>query len=538
MKKLFIILAFIPLISFAATPFVNVFQGGTGVQNIQTGGIVYGNGTGSIATTSQGTAGQILAWLNGHPSWAATTTFNTGLTYVNGNVTCDVASASIAGCLSAANWTTFNNKQAAITFGASSTILFSNGSTANFMATSSIFAPGTNGNVLAYLNGSWQPSATTTFSGTSPVTAVQTGNIITIACSTCLTSNAVTSVFTRTGAVTAQSGDYNTSLITENAANLYFTNARVLAALTGQIVSASNFFATNTAATSTFQGLAFTSATGTNLVLSGSSTEPWFNSASSSIGKLLLANLGLCNGATQKPIVDATGAWTCGVDANSGGSVTDFFTHPINFGVTMSATTTPMSFNGNFYANNGTFGTTSAYAILGAQGIFGSQIPIFDIATTSSSTAATSSVFRINPNGNVGISTTSPWARLSIVATTTNTALGVFPAIIVASSTTNKSLWGIDHDGVPIVAVQNTSNSNRAAGTSTLASGLVTVSTNRIKTGDWVWLAYCMATTTSKSSVAAALAVKTITNGVSFVASSSSNVDNRDICWEIHRPSY
>src|SRR3990167_3468691 len=47
---------------------------------------------------------------------AATTTFtgSTGLTYANGNVTCDVATGSVPGCLSAANWTTFNNKQGSI----------------------------------------------------------------------------------------------------------------------------------------------------------------------------------------------------------------------------------------------------------------------------------------------------------------------------------------------------------------------------------------------------------------------------------------
>ena len=49
-------------------------------------------------------------------------------------------------------------------------------------------------------------------------------------------TNLVTSVFGRTGAVTAQSGDYNTSQVTENG-NLYFTNARAVSALTGQNIS-------------------------------------------------------------------------------------------------------------------------------------------------------------------------------------------------------------------------------------------------------------------------------------------------------------
>ena len=49
---------------------------------------------------------------------------------------------------------------------------------------------------------------------------------------------AVSSVFTRTGAVVATSGDYNTLQVTENT-NLYFTNARAIAStLTGYAAAA------------------------------------------------------------------------------------------------------------------------------------------------------------------------------------------------------------------------------------------------------------------------------------------------------------
>jgi hypothetical protein len=44
-----------------------------------------------------------------------------------------------------------------------------------------------------------------------------------------INTDAVTSVFGRTGAVVATSGDYNTSQVTENVANLYYTEARVSA---------------------------------------------------------------------------------------------------------------------------------------------------------------------------------------------------------------------------------------------------------------------------------------------------------------------
>jgi hypothetical protein len=51
-----------------------------------------------------------------------------------------------------------------------------------------------------------------------------------------LDNNAVTSVFGRTGAITAQSGDYNTLQVTENT-NLYFTNQRARFAISGDATS-------------------------------------------------------------------------------------------------------------------------------------------------------------------------------------------------------------------------------------------------------------------------------------------------------------
>lgn len=56
-------------------------------------------------------------------------------------------------------------------------------------------------------------------------------------------------------------------------------------------ITATKFVATSTTATSTFQGLSFTSATGTNIVMSGSSTFPWLNSASSSFTTLAVPSI-------------------------------------------------------------------------------------------------------------------------------------------------------------------------------------------------------------------------------------------------------
>jgi hypothetical protein len=73
--------------------------------------------------------------------------------------------------------------------------------------------------------------------------------------------NAVSSVFSRTGAVTAQSGDYNTGLVTESG-NLYYTLPRWATALAGTTTDAlpqgitnryysTNLFSTDLAATTT-----------------------------------------------------------------------------------------------------------------------------------------------------------------------------------------------------------------------------------------------------------------------------------------------
>lgn len=57
------------------------------------------------------------------------------------------------------------------------------------------------------------------------------------------------------------------------------------------VITATNFIATSTTATSSFRELSFTNATGTNLVMSGSSTFPWLNSASSSFGTLAIPSI-------------------------------------------------------------------------------------------------------------------------------------------------------------------------------------------------------------------------------------------------------
>ncbi|HET9641601.1 MAG TPA: hypothetical protein VFP46_01985, partial [Candidatus Paceibacterota bacterium] len=64
--------------SASFTSALPVTSGGTGWGSIASGALVYGNGSSAVATTSQGNGGELLAWMNGVPSWISTTTLNVG----------------------------------------------------------------------------------------------------------------------------------------------------------------------------------------------------------------------------------------------------------------------------------------------------------------------------------------------------------------------------------------------------------------------------------------------------------------------------
>jgi hypothetical protein len=141
-----------------------------------------------------------------------------------------VASATNTGKLSSTDWSTFNNKQAALSF------------TAPLVNTSNtISIPAATSLVDGYLdNLDWVKfntayndsiiSAAVTGTTTKTLTLNQQDGGTITASWTDDNTDAVTSVFGRTGAVVAVSGDYNTSQVTENT-NLYFTDARSRAAL-------------------------------------------------------------------------------------------------------------------------------------------------------------------------------------------------------------------------------------------------------------------------------------------------------------------
>jgi hypothetical protein len=108
-------------------------QGCTNATSIGTDKLLYTNhagdtvlGAASSTIFGTGTGGQILGWANGQPSWVGTSTPNTGLFYATSTNTfgCNTAGSAQFGCLTSTDWTTFNNKQATLSF---STPLILNG---------------------------------------------------------------------------------------------------------------------------------------------------------------------------------------------------------------------------------------------------------------------------------------------------------------------------------------------------------------------------------------------------------------------------
>lgn len=180
----------------------------------------------SALTLTGGTAGQYLTWLNGVPTWSATTTFATtsnsggwGFNMANNIQTLNIPTqdgTQVLGLLSAANWSTFNSKQPAGNYitslttdvtasgpGAAAATIANNAvtyakfqqvaansvvgnntsATANAisLSTTSLFAAGTAGQVLALdASGNWRPQSTTTFSAGTNVSLLTQGNNIQI----------------------------------------------------------------------------------------------------------------------------------------------------------------------------------------------------------------------------------------------------------------------------------------------------------------------------------------------------------------------
>jgi hypothetical protein len=229
------------LASQVGTSILSVANGGTGWANIFAGAIPYGNGTGALSTTTAGTAGNVLALLNGVPTWTATSTL-----------------ATISGTLNLATQVTGDLPFANLTQGAANTVLANpTGATADFqaVATSTFFGIGTNGQILAQINGAIGWVATTTLSTISGALnlATQVTGDLPFANLTQIAGNSIL------GNISGTTGDVG-AIATSS---LYTgTNGQVLARVNGTWVGV----ATTTAGTGlTYTGTAFNVNTSQNI---------------------------------------------------------------------------------------------------------------------------------------------------------------------------------------------------------------------------------------------------------------------------------
>ena len=286
-----------------------------------------------------------------------------------------------------------------------------------------------------------------------------------------LNTDAVTSVFGRTGVVVAASGDYNSDLVTEGTSNLYFTNARSRSSIsltttgtsgaatynsttgvlnipsyvggvtsvfgrTGAVVSAEGDYSLDQLGDVTIT----TPSNGQVLSYNGTA---WVNAAAPSGGVTSI------NGLTATTQTFATG--TSGTDfAISSTTSTHTFNLPtasaVNRGAlssadwttfnskqdTISLTTTGSSGASTFISNTLNVPT---YTLAGLGGVSGSGTTNYLSKWTSSTALGNSLVF--DDGTNVGINTASPSTYLAGVSGTALFKSGSSVGHSVATSSTN-----------------------------------------------------------------------------------------------------
>ena len=370
-----------------------VANGGTGWAAIASGALTYGNGSSALATTTAGTSGYVLALNGSTPTWVATTTFSSGLTYSAGNVTntgvlsLGVTGTALTGALTiATSSTAFNGLTASTTVTGSGTTL-------------------TFANTLAGILG--------VGGGGTGLSSVTDGQLLFGSGST----NALTALATSTGGVLTNS--YTTGRPSWTATSTLFGTGTG-----GQVLGWSNatgglaFVATSSSASAiTALGSGFASTTGATITFS--TTTLAFN--------------GLTFGQTIVPSASAlmftptvTGTLSVGGGGTGQTSFGQGWLH--SDGTTLTSSTSPTinyiiatsTTASNIFAST----TTAPYFALSGLGTIGAPVLTFtgDLNTgiwssgadTLNLSTAGSERLRIDSSGNVGIGTTSPFRSLSI----------------------------------------------------------------------------------------------------------------------------
>jgi trimeric autotransporter adhesin len=409
-------------------------------------GLSLASNTLSLALASATVTGALSPWAfasfsgKQNPITLTTTGNNGASTWNAGTSTLNVPTYTLAGLggisltsLSATNGISYNNTTGAFT----DLFTFNNG--LSRVGNTVGLVNGTNGQVLTMVGGvpTWSTS------GSAPVT----------------------SVFGRTGAVIAQSGDYTTTQVTEWT-NLYFTNARadtILQAL--QKLQGSNTVQDSTIAT--ISGLAHSAVTiGTANGLSLVGQQVSLALASSTVtGALSAADWNMFN-AKQNAMVQATttaSGWLSSADWNTFNTKIGFISGTpnglsitgtgISLGLAGTSTTGALSaidwnaFNAKIGSINGLTGTTQTFAI-GTNGtdfniVSSGSVHTFNIPNASAtarglvSTGAQTFAWNKTFNGTTTMSGATVMAASTLANFAANGTIGTAAATVDAKTTFN-----------------------------------------------------------------------------------------------------
>lgn len=421
---------------------------------------------------SAGTPGQTLMSLGTStaPKWTSTTTFSTGVTYLNGNVTCDTASNSVFGCLAAASFSKFNS--ATTTFGTGVTYTGSTNSVACDTASASVFG------CLAAAKFSKFDSATTTAgTGLTFTLSSNTFNVNTsqnISTLSNLTSNGYVKTSGGTGALSVQAvpipvTDGGTGWVAIKAGSIPYGNdgsalSTTTAGTSGNVLALNGTTPTWVATTTFSSGATYLN--GNVTVDLGTSID--LNSAE------VTNTLPIVRGGTNSSAISSRNlVWFDGTSITSTSSI-------LTVGSLVATTTASSTFVGGVDAarvcitngvclgaaggagtvNSGTYGQFAWYAADGtAVSASGTQMTIGNIlATSTTATSTINGIFAVGSSTNpqvivnpvgvpmIGLGTTSPFAQLSVHANNGSTLLNLF-AIASSTATATTTPLRMDNQG-------------------------------------------------------------------------------------------
>lgn len=387
----------------------------------------------SLSTTTlfAAAAGQILGFINGGWTGVATTTFSNPLVYSGGNVTCQAASGSLAGCLSATDWNTFNNKQPTIALGAG-TVNSSAGNVLYSTATSTVAIgsglsySGTMGSEVGGVSGTLTVTGLTTSNFASANVSQFTNDAGYLTSATArpydfpLSGNATSTLTQFNGGITAFASSTIGNGITGNGLTINGNSTTTLAAYFGSQVSVGS---TTPYALLSLDGKQNSIAAGLPILVlqqqTGGTADIFdiFTSSQSKafnldqFGTPTSGNGYIANGGSGSPsaafLAQPVSASTPGFRQKQAANATGNFATLVG---SVNQTLFAIGAQGNLQIGTTTT-TAPAWLSVQAAGIttaYGSQLDLVNIASTTSATFATSSIFKITASAHLMGSSTNP----------------------------------------------------------------------------------------------------------------------------------